>query len=409
MDTPTVSNTSEGIYIGLVSPDQDVHSTVGQTSHNSPGAQHTETSGQSSHPYRLAGGCVVLCALLLTPAIVLGVLYTSASQNYSMGCVEEPIRANNSTLDKDQLQRDYNSLNTQKDQLQRDYNSLNTQKDQLQRDYDSLNTQKDQLQRDYDSLNTQKDQLQRDYDSLNTQKDQLQRDNDSLNTQKDQLQRDYDSLNTQKDQLQRDYDSLNTQKDQLQRDNDSLITQKDQLQRDYDSLNTQKDQLQRDYNSLNTQKDQLQRDFDAVVVKFPVLDQYCPLRSQKRVCKPCPEGWEQRNSTCYYFSTERKSWNDSRSACLKQGADLVIIESKEEQDFIYKHTGGGDVYWIGLSDSETEGTWLWVDGTPLQEDKAFWRRREPDDFGSEDCAAAARGWVWGDVELGDGWGDALPL
>ncbi|KAJ8355213.1 hypothetical protein AAFF_G00085970, partial [Aldrovandia affinis] len=58
---------------------------------------------------------------------------------------------------------------------------------------------------------------------------------------------------------------------------------------------------------------------------------YCPLRSQKRVCRPCPEGWEQSNSKCYYFSTKRKSWNDSRSDCLKQGADLVIIESKEEQ------------------------------------------------------------------------------
>ncbi|KAJ8395533.1 hypothetical protein AAFF_G00032670 [Aldrovandia affinis] len=249
--------------------DQDAYSTVGQTSHNSPGAQHTETSGQSSHPYRLAGVCVVLCALLLTPAIVLGVLYTSASQNYSMRCVEE-LRANNSILYKD----------------------------------------------------------------------------------------------------------------------------KDQLQRDYDSLITQKDQLQRDYDSLNTQKDQLQRDFDAVVVKFPVLDQYCPLRSQKRVCRPCPEGWEQRNSKCYYFSTELKNWNDSRSDCLKQGADLVIIESKEEQEFITKNTGYG--YWIGLSDSETEGTWLWVDGTPLQKDKAFWMTGEPDDA---DCVATV--WVWG-----GGWYDA---
>ncbi|KAJ8366979.1 hypothetical protein AAFF_G00336130 [Aldrovandia affinis] len=58
---------------------------------------------------------------------------------------------------------------------------------------------------------------------------------------------------------------------------------------------------------------------------------YCPLRSQKRVCRPCPEGWELSNSKCYYFSTEGKSWNDSRSDCLKQGADLVIIESKEQQ------------------------------------------------------------------------------
>ncbi|KAJ8355241.1 hypothetical protein AAFF_G00079890 [Aldrovandia affinis] len=157
--------------------------------------------------------------------------------------------------------------------------------------------------------------------------------------------------------------------------------------------------------SLNTQKDQLQRDFDAVVVKFPVLDQYCPLRSQKRVCKPCPEGWEQRNSMCYYFSTELKNWNDSRSDCLKQGADLVIIESKEEQDFISKHTGDY-VYWIGLSDSETEGIWLWVDGTPLQKDKAFWARGQPNDDRSEDCAATARRWWRGDDELGGGWADA---
>ncbi|KAJ8372140.1 hypothetical protein AAFF_G00294240 [Aldrovandia affinis] len=94
-------------------------------------------------------------------------------------------------------------------------------------------------------------------------------------------------------------------------------------------------------------------------------------QNTERVCRPCPEGWEQSNSKCYYFSTEFKNWNDSRSDCLKQGADLVIIESKDEQDFISKHRRD-EVYWIGLSDSETEGTFLWVDGTPLQEDKAFW-------------------------------------
>ncbi|XP_061073721.1 CD209 antigen-like protein A [Conger conger] len=84
----------------------------------------------------------------------------------------------------------------------------------------------------------------------------------------------------------------------------------------------------------------------------------------ERLCKPCPEGWEQFSSKCYYFSTERKSWKDSRIHCIKWAADLVIIESDEEQEFINKYIQ--DYYWIGLSDSETEGTWLWVDGTPLQ-------------------------------------------
>ncbi|KAJ8366231.1 hypothetical protein AAFF_G00365210 [Aldrovandia affinis] len=60
---------SEDIYTGLDSPAQDVYSTVDQTAHNSPGAQHTERSGQSSRPYRLAAVCVgLLCALLLTTA-----------------------------------------------------------------------------------------------------------------------------------------------------------------------------------------------------------------------------------------------------------------------------------------------------------------------------------------------------
>ncbi|KAJ8372428.1 hypothetical protein AAFF_G00289640 [Aldrovandia affinis] len=157
----------------LDSPDQHVYSTVGQTSHNSPGAQNTEKSGQSSHPNRLAAVCLgLLYTLLLTAAAVRCVLYMSVSQNYSLLERDlEELRANNSTMNKD------------------------------------------------------------------------------------------------------------------------------------------KDLLQRDYNS----------------------DQYCPLRSQKRVCRPCPEGWKQRNSKCYYFSTEEKSWQGSRSECLKQGADLVIIESEGEQ------------------------------------------------------------------------------
>ncbi|KAA8578404.1 hypothetical protein FQN60_009251, partial [Etheostoma spectabile] len=75
-----------------------------------------------------------------------------------------------------------------------------------------------------------------------------------------------------------------------------------------------------------------------------------------------------------------KTWQESRDACLQKGADLVIINSKEEQDFLRKFKR---YMWIGLTDSETEGTWKWVDGTPLNE--SYWASSEPNGGERENC------------------------
>ncbi|KAG7484576.1 hypothetical protein MATL_G00051120 [Megalops atlanticus] len=105
------------------------------------------------------------------------------------------------------------------------------------------------------------------------------------------------------------------------------------------------------------------------------LRQNCSFISQKRVCRPCLQGWEHFNPKYYYFSTEEKNWKDSRIECLQRGADLVIIESEEEQNFITNSTKKGE-YWIGLNRQKTAKPWLWVDRTQLQ--TTFWRRGEPD-------------------------------
>ncbi|XP_073672070.1 uncharacterized protein [Paramisgurnus dabryanus] len=104
-------------------------------------------------------------------------------------------------------------------------------------------------------------------------------------------------------------------------------------------------------------------------------------------------GWIYYQSSLYFISTEKKSWSESRSYCRERGADLIIINNKDEQDFIKK--AGMQNIWIGLSDSEVEGRWKWVDNSTLT--SGFWAPGEPNNYKGrrENCAESYPS-VWND-------------
>uniref|UniRef100_A0A8C1VWC3 C-type lectin domain-containing protein n=1 Tax=Cyprinus carpio TaxID=7962 RepID=A0A8C1VWC3_CYPCA len=82
-------------------------------------------------------------------------------------------------------------------------------------------------------------------------------------------------------------------------------------------------------------------------------------------------GWTYYQYSFYYMSKEQKNWTESRKYCRERGADLIIINNREEQDFVH-NTSGNATFYIGLTDIDVEGTWKWVDNSTLNPSFSFW-------------------------------------
>ncbi|KAM6910339.1 CD209 antigen-like protein C [Xenentodon cancila] len=111
-------------------------------------------------------------------------------------------------------------------------------------------------------------------------------------------------------------------------------------------------------------------------------------------CTECPDGWLQVEDQCFLLVTDRQNQSSSTDKCKDIGAHLAILTTREQHEAVEKEgrrIGGLYTnYWIGLSDTEKEGEWKWVDKSTLK--TPFWNgpQSEPDNNLSggadgEDC------------------------
>ncbi|XP_063075239.1 collectin-12 [Engraulis encrasicolus] len=105
----------------------------------------------------------------------------------------------------------------------------------------------------------------------------------------------------------------------------------------------------------------------------------------------CPLQWKNFQDKCYYFSSvaERLNFDETRALCTNKSSSMLIINGNEEQQWIRKQIAGKGYFWLGLTDSEHENDWRWVDGSELTFKK--WKPGQPDNWNhgheeGEDCA-----------------------
>uniref|UniRef100_A0A8C0E0Y1 Asialoglycoprotein receptor 2 n=1 Tax=Balaenoptera musculus TaxID=9771 RepID=A0A8C0E0Y1_BALMU len=113
----------------------------------------------------------------------------------------------------------------------------------------------------------------------------------------------------------------------------------------------------------------------------------------------CPTSWLEHEGKCYWVSSSGKPWPEAEKYCQLEDAYLVVINSREEQDFVQAHIGSSYT-WMGLSD--LDGVWKWADGTDYETNFKNWKPGQPDDWqghglgGGEDCAHFHPDGKWND-------------
>jgi hypothetical protein len=100
------------------------------------------------------------------------------------------------------------------------------------------------------------------------------------------------------------------------------------------------------------------------------------------ICERNPPFTFAETHHAYRLMTGKTTFDGARSSCESTGGYLARLETKEELSFV-----AGRVVpqaWVGGTDSETEGTFRWLDGALV--DATQFQTGQPDNQnGAQDC------------------------
>uniref|UniRef100_A0A3Q4MR57 C-type lectin domain family 12 member A-like n=1 Tax=Neolamprologus brichardi TaxID=32507 RepID=A0A3Q4MR57_NEOBR len=157
------------------------------------------------------------------------------------------------------------------------------------------------------------------------------------------------------------------------------------------SLREKNEQLEAQNKKLETKKENLTEQIRGIMISWNELninqaqrsiDTYCPKENNNRICKPCQNGWDHVESSCYAVNDvnrdQWKTWEEARENCRGKISDLPVVINEEEKKTVSEKSwtyDGNKGYWIGLR--VEDGKWKWLDGRNLT--NSSWINQPPSD------------------------------
>ncbi|PWA14869.1 hypothetical protein CCH79_00014192 [Gambusia affinis] len=234
------------------------------------------------------------------------------------------------------------------------------------------------------NLTEERDELRKDLNNLDigASLKNLSEESEKLIQTIQNIQSDHKNVTGERDDLMRKLNVFTSQLASISKERDDLKKINSDIEANSNNLREDKDELNRKLNDLGWYKNKV----PAVRSPYDDIEAMSRTISQERdelkakINTLNQPGWEVFEGSAYYVSAGKKTWQESRRYCQSKGADLMIINSRSKQVFGNKFQ---KYMWIGLTDGERDGTWKWVDGSPVT--TSYWADGEPNGRTLENC------------------------
>ncbi|KAI8517874.1 hypothetical protein Bbelb_038910 [Branchiostoma belcheri] len=105
----------------------------------------------------------------------------------------------------------------------------------------------------------------------------------------------------------------------------------------------------------------------------------------------CPSGYTAYRGACFKAYNQDKTYSQAREVCAADGALLAMPKDRDVDNFVRELKNAVNKishFWFGLNDGNSEGEWVWEDGTPhdISTDWNLWQPGEPNGNEGENCA-----------------------